>query len=644
MREVPKTAAMLPPEQAAIRAKCFHPSGTFVEFPIEDVETSIPARFEKIVRMYPDRIAVETDDERMTYEALNRAANRLANVILADGEVGDSPVAVILHRGIPQAVALLAVLKAGRMFLLQDPSSAGDELAHILTDAQAKLIVTSKNIEPRLRGLEKLNVRVIDIDIANDGGSDQNPAVHVTAESGAYIKYTSGSTTRAKGVVIPHCTILHAVMSYTNSCHFCSQDRALGVNGNTIRRSFFVHLLNGAAYCPFDFRSDGMHRLVSWMERHEITIYRSFPGAFRSFMGLLSGRERFPKLRIIRLGGEPLYRTDVELFKKHFSSDCVLINGYGSSETSAICSYYLDHSAEIIGPRVPVGYPEKGKEVSIIDAAGNEVPAGQPGEIVVKSRFLASGYWRRDDESTLKFQSSSANLEAKIYRTGDLGQLSADGCLTHLGRKDDRVKIRNFRVDISEVEATLANHPDLKQATVITKQDSSDNTMLVAYVVPKSKPTPSVLMLRKFLAESLPDYMIPAAFVNLDSIPLTATGKVDRRALPDREKSRPELDTQFNAPQTSIEQQLAQIWCEVLSLDQIGIDDNFFDLGGHSLAAMQIISKVNALFCCEVSIRDLLDSCTVAEFRTVVERLRAPTQNAEDFSNESTTELETGEI
>jgi len=636
--------AKLPPEQQAIRDKCFHPSGNFVDFPIEDVELSIPARFEKIVRMHPDQIAVETDRESMTYDALNRVANRLANVILADGDVGNSPIAVILPRGIPQTVALLAVLKAGKMFLLQDPSSAGDELAHILTDAQTKLIVTSKNLQSRLGGLEKLNVRVIDIDVANDGYSDLNPAVHVTAESGAYIKYTSGSTARAKGVVIPHCTILHAVMTYTNSCHFCSQDRALGVNGNTIRRMFFVHLLNGATYCPFDFRSEGMHRLASWMERHEITIYRSFPGAFRSFMSLLSGRERFAKVRIIRLGGEPLYRTDVELFKKHFSSDCVLINAYGSSETSAICSYYLDHSAEIIGHRVPVGYPEKGKRVSIVDDAGNEISAGQAGEIVVKSRFLSSGYWRRDDESKLNFQSSSANPETKVYRTGDLGKLSADGCLTHLGRKDDRVKIRNFRVDISEVEATLANHPDLKQAIVITKQDLSGNTILVAYVVPKSKPAPSVTTLRKFLAETLPDYMIPAAFLKLDSIPLTATGKVDRRVLPDRGRSRPELDTPFSAPRTTVEQQLAQIWCEVLSLDQIGIHDNFFDLGGHSLAASRIIARIIKTFELDLPVKALFESPTVINMAALIaqnQSKKASQKDLERILNELETMSET---
>ena len=510
-----KQGFQLPPEQQAIRDKCFHPSGTFIEFPIEEIETSITERFEKIVRLHPDRFAIEMDDERMTYEALNRAANRLANVILADPDVGNTPIAVILPRGFSQAVAILAVLKAGKMFLLQDPSSTDEERNHVLADVQATLIITSENIKSGLRGSEKRNLQVIDIEASNDGGSDQNPRVRVTPDTGAYIKYTSGSTRRAKGVIIPHRTILHGVMSYTNSCHFCSHDRSVQVNGNNIRRSFFVHLLNGATLCPFDFRSGGIHQLAPWMERHEITIYRSFPGAFRIFVSLLSGRERFPKLRIIRLGGEPMYRSDVELFKKHFSSDCVLIHSYASSETGFICSYYLDQSTKIIGHRVPVGYPEKGKELSIIDDQGDELSIDQPGEIVVISRFISSGYWQRDDESKVNFQSSIAHPESKIYHTGDIGQLSIDGFLTHLGRKDDRVKIRNFRVDIGEVEATLAEHPEVKLASVTAKEESSGDTRLIAYFVPRNRPGPSVGDLREYLGARLPPYMVPSVFVAL---------------------------------------------------------------------------------------------------------------------------------
>ena len=361
-----------------------------------------------------------------------------------------------------------------------------------------------------------------------------------------------------------------------------------------------------------------MHQLAPWMERHEITIYRSFPGAFRLFVSLLSERERFPKLRIIRLGGEPMYRSDVELFKKHFPSDCVLIHSYASSETGFICSYYLDQSTKIIGHRVPVGYPEKGKELSIVDEQGGELSVDQPGEIVVRSRFISSGYWQHDDESKVNFQASIAQPETKIYHTGDIGQLSADGLLTHLGRKDDRVKIRNFRVDIGEVEATLAEHPEVKLASVIAKEEFSGDTRLIAYFVPRNKPGPAFGELREYLGVRLPSYMVPSVCVALDDLPLTGTGKVNRRALPDPGKSRPNLATPLVAPTTEVEGKLAAIWENVLSLDRVGVNDNFFDLGGHSLAATRVVSQVIKQFQLELPLLSLFQSPTVAEMAAVI--------------------------
>ena len=610
----------IPPEQQAIRERCFHPCGTFVAFPREDVETSVPLRFERIVHLHPDHIAVEMSNESLTYAELNRAANRLANIILADKEPDHSPVAVVLPRGIAQAVAILAVLKAGRMFLLQDPESPDHDFAHVFSDAQPKLIVTSKHTESKLRGLEKLNLRSIDIRVANDGSNDQNPGVYPSPDSGAYIRYTSGSTSRAKGVVIPHRTILHGVMSYTNSSRFCVQDRLLEINSNTIRRMFFVHLLNGATLCPYDFNSDGLHELAAWMKRRDITIYRSFPGAFRSFMSLLSEHERFPKVRIIRLSGEPMYRSDVELFKSYFPSTCVLIHSYASSETGIICSNYLDHRSIIVGHRVPVGYPEEGKEVSIVDDEGKELPAGHSGEIVVKSSFLSSGYWRRPDENDLGFQTSRTNSTIKNYRTGDLGQLSADGCLTHLGRKDDRIKIRNFRVDLSEVEAKLGEHPEIKLAVVTAKEDSAGEMRLLAYFVSRNQPAPTVTALRDFLSATLAPYMVPAVFMELPVLPVTSTGKVNRRALPEPAKSRPNLAMPMVSPTTAVEGRLAAIWQEVLSLDQVGIHDKFLDLGGHSLAASKIIARVLQSFRLKLPVNALFESPTVAEMAAIVSR------------------------
>ena len=608
----------LPPEQEAIRARCFHPSEKFVEFPVEDVEISIPARFEKIVRIHSNRIAVETDHERITYAELNLLANRLANVVLAEDKTNGSAVVVILPRGIAQAVAILGVLKAGKMFLLKDPSGINAELEHMIADTQAQLIVTNKNVKLTLNDDIRLDARVIDLDNAVNSGNDQSPLIHVTSEKAAYIKYTSGSMARSKGVVISQRTLLQGAWSYTNSTHFCSEDRSAEINGNTIRRLFFVHLLNGATLCPFDIKSEGLHRLTFWLKRHDITMFRSFPGTFRLFANSLSRRERFPKIRMIRLSGEPMYGIDMELFKRHFSPECVLVHSYASSETGTISSFYIDHSANILSHRVPVGYPENGKHLSIINDFGDQVPIGQVGEIVVNSRFLSSGYWQRDGASARQFPSSSANPDATIYHTGDLGQLSTDGCLTLFGRKDDRVKIRNFRVDIGEIEAKLSEHPGVKIAIVTAKENSPGEIRLVAYVVARNQPAPTVTELREFLEPTLPPYMIPSLFVALAEMPTTATGKINRRALPEPDKSRPHLATPFVHPTTDIQQKLTAVWQEVLALDKIGVQDNFFELGGHSLAASRIIARIVKTFDLDLPLKALFESPTVAEMAEVI--------------------------
>jgi len=435
---------------------------------------------------------------------------------------------------------------------------------------------------------------------------------------GAYLKYTSGSTGKAKGAIIPHRSVLHGVMNYTIACHFCADDRFVQVGSNSLQKIFFTNLLNGATLCPFNLQQVGIHQLATWLIKHEITIYRSFPAAFRAFVNTLSGKERFPKLRLIRLAGEPLYRQDVELYKRHFSSACLLINSYSSTETGNICFYYLDASTQVSGPRVPVGYPVKGKDVSIVDADGNDLPVNQLGEIIVKSRFLSAGYWQRNEKSRNNFQASSEDSETSIYHTGDIGQLSADGCLTHLGRKDDRVKIRNFRVDMGEIEAILAEHPEIKLASVTVKEDSSGDSRLIGYIVPRDNSAPTVGDIREYLRARLPFYMVPSVFVTMTELPLTGTGKVNRRALPDPGRSRPNLATPLVQPTTEVEGKLAAIWTNVLSLDQVGIHDNFFDLGGHSLAASRVISHAIQAFQLELPIEALFAAPTVAEMATII--------------------------
>ena len=386
----------------------------------------------------------------------------------------------------------------------------------------------------------------------------------------------------------------------------------------SLGKHVFEALLNGARLCPLDITDEGLVHLADWLIQEEITIYGSFPTLFRYFASTLSGGEAFPKLRLIRLEGEPVYKRDVELFKIHFASECLFVNSFSSTETGPISLQFVDRETAITGSRVPVGYPVKGVDIFLLDQCGKAVGFNQSGEIAVRSYFLSSGYWQRPELTRAKFLSEPSGGEQRVYLTGDLGQMSEDGCLELLGRKDSAVKIRSFRVDLDEVEAALADCPGVREAIVVAREDRFGNRKLIGYVMPREQPSPTVAKLRDFLTEKVPDYMIPSALIILDKLPLTPTGKVDRRALPEPSDSRPELDTPYAAPRTGIEENLAAIWADVLSLAQVGIHDGFFDLGGHSLAATRVVSQVIKQFQLELPLQSLFESTTVATMAAVI--------------------------
>jgi len=625
-------ASNLPPEQEAIRAKCFHPLGTFIEFPKEEIEQSIPERFEKIVRFYPDRLAVRTKSRALTYDELNKAANRLARAILTQRGQGQEPVGLCLRDGVQLITAHLAVLKAGKFSLGLDPSASPDRRAHLLRDSQAPLVVTDAETGPIAHHGVNREQQLINMDEAVSSTGEQDLGLSISPHDYSYLRYTSGSTGQAKGALKTHRHVMHAVMNATNYFHICAADRSLLLSRSSCLGKYaFEVLLNGATLCPFYIADEGLAYFADWLIQEQMTIYNSFPTAFRHFLSALPGTWNFSKLRLIRLADEPVYRSDVELYRKHFSSDCLLVNSFCSTETGPMCLYFLDKAMEVAGTSVPAGFPVDGMEVLVLDEHGNQVGSNQPGEIAVKSRYLSSGYWGRPELTQEKFFSGPQTEEERLYLTGDLGQFSDDGCLELLGRKDFQVKIRSFRVDVGEVEAELAVHPGVKEVAVIGKKDQSDNTRLVAYLVPHSRPAPTVSSLRAFLKDRLPDYMIPTAFVTLDKLPLLSAGKVDRRALPDPGHARPELDTPSVTPGTAIERELWRIWTEVLSLGQIGVHDNFFDLGGDSLTATRVVSRVIKIFQVDFPVKSLFDSPTVAEMAIVVAQNQAKKVGQEEL-------------
>jgi amino acid adenylation domain-containing protein len=630
----------LPQEQQAIRAKCFHLSNSFIPFKKDDIEQSIPNRFEQRVKKHPDRIAIKSKNHALTYDDVNKTSNRIARAILEQRGSGEEPIALLLENDAAMIATMLGALKAGKTYVPLDPSFPIARTTYILQDLHAGIVVTNNKNLSLARKLTNKAPHLLNIDDVDAGVPTENLSLSISPDTSAFILYTSGSTGNPKGVIQNHRNVLHDIMQYTNTLHICPEDRmtllySCSVNG--AMRGVFGALLNGAALYPLEIREEGLANLANLLIQEEITFYHSVATVFRNFISTLTGKEKFPRLRLIRFGGERVLARDVELYKKHFHDDCILYTGMGATETGHVCQYFIDKQSQITGSVVPTGYPIEDKEVLLLDDAGEKIGLNRVGEIAVKSRYLSLGYWRKSDVTPVVFLPDREDEHKRIYRTGDLGRLRPDGCLIHMGRKDFQVKIRGYRVEVAEIEAALLALDSVNAAIVQSQADDAGEQHLVAYLVPTKGNTPTVSDLRQAMVQALPVYMVPSAFVFLDTLPLTPNGKVDRTALPGPGGVRPELDTPYAPPGTWVEEELAKIWAEVLALDRVGIHDNFFDLGGHSLAATRVVSQVIKRFRLEIPLRSLFEAPTVAEMAVVIierHRVRFGEQELESIITE----------
>jgi amino acid adenylation domain-containing protein len=444
----------LPLEQQTLRDRCFHPIEPFIEFRREEIEQSIPDRFEEQVGKHSRRLAIKTKDRELTYDELNRAANRVAHAILAARGERQEQVALLCDQGAAAIAATLGVLKAGKTYVPLDPSVPKTRNGYILSDAQIGLILTDdENISLAL-DLAPNDVAVINIDALESSLSSENPGLHISPDRLSYLMYTSGSTGEPKGVVQNHRNVLYKTMGWINVVHISPGDRlsllrSLNVSGSI--RDLFGGLLCGAAVLPFDVKREGLVHLASWLVDEKITIYNSVVTLFRNFGGTLTGAENFSSVRLIKLSGEPVYKRDVEIYKKYFPGDSLVINMLASAEVGSTRIYFMDKETPIHENVVPIGYPLEGCEVLLFDSDGSALGFNEIGEIAVRSRYLSPGYWRRPDLTEAAFLPDPEGGEARIYRTGDLGCMLPDGCLVHRGRKDFHVKIRGYSVELAVI-------------------------------------------------------------------------------------------------------------------------------------------------------------------------------------------------
>ncbi|PBP78777.1 non-ribosomal peptide synthetase, partial [Pseudomonas syringae] len=563
-------------------------------------QQTVHSLFEAQVRACPEACAAIHDGVAVSYAELNTRANRLARHLLGLGvQQGDS-VAILLERSHDLLASQLAVLKCAAVYVPLDINAPVERQAFMVEDSQARVLLTHSQVS-----LETAAQRV-DLDgLPLNDLKDTDLALPQSSESVAYIMYTSGSTGVPKGVLVPHRAISRLVIN-NGYADFNAQDRVAFASNPAFDAStldVWAPLLNGGCVVVI-----GQNDLLSPRDfqrlllEQSVTVLWMTAGLFHQYASGLG--ESFSRLRYLIVGGDVLDPAVIGRVLAN-SPPQHLLNGYGPTEATTFSATY--EITSVGNGSIPIGKPVGNSRLYVLGSQGQPVPLGVPGELYIGGQGVARGYLNRDELTLEKFVADpfDSDPQARLYRTGDLVRWRADGNLEYLGRNDDQVKIRGFRVELGEIEARLAEHSDIREAVVLCRQDEPGDKRLVAYVTAQQPETAlDIERLRNHLQGLLPDYMVPAAYVQLDALPLTTNGKLDRKALPVPD-AQALISRGYEAPQGEVEAMLAEIWAEVLQVEQVGRYDNFFDLGGHSLLAMRMVSQVRQQLGVELPLGEL---------------------------------------
>jgi amino acid adenylation domain-containing protein len=602
-------------------AAMVHPPLSFLPFPVEQTEQPLHRRFEEQVRLHPDRPAVSSERRSLTYAELNRLANRIARRIIELHGEGPANVALLFEHGAMMIAAMLGALKAGKGYIPLDRSYPRERLAFILADSEARSILTNEENLDLAHELSRGTVPAHRVDVEDRATPTTDLELEVDPGALAYILYTSGSTGTPKGVAQCHRNVLNLMRAYANALKISPEDRCTLFSSfafDAAVADIYGALLNGAALCPLSVHDEGLAHLSQWLIDQKVTIYHSTPTFFRHFTSTLPAGLVFPGIRLVIMGGEETVKADVLAYRAHFRHTSVLVNGLGPTESTVAMLGFFNHETHIVGNSVPVGYPVPGVDVLLLDENGQR--AAVAGEIAIRSPHVALGYWRKSELTAAAFLPDPDGGDRRIYRTGDLGRFLPDGQLGFTGRRDFQVKIRGFRVELGEIEATIARHPAVQESAVVARPDASGEKVLVAYVVLVKGRTLGTDELSEFLKVKLPAYMLPAAVVVMNALPLTPTGKISRRSLPPPSLERKEPDPGFVPPRHAVEVELTRIWERVLGTSPIGVRDNFFERGGHSLLALRLFMEIEKNLGQNLPLATLFQAPTIEQMGKILRR------------------------
>ncbi|PYP88164.1 MAG: non-ribosomal peptide synthetase, partial [Candidatus Angelobacter sp. Gp1-AA117] len=579
--------------------------------------------FEEQVARTPDAIAVVFEGEELSYAQLNARANRLAHYLRELGVRPDDRVAICAERGFAMLVGLLAILKAGGAYVPLDPAYPEERLQYMLEDSAPILLLTQRHLEDRFSGIGD-GVPVLDLNgtAAWQSFPESNPehtSIGLTPKHLAYVIYTSGSTGSPKGVAIEHRNAVNFVywaqMSFSGDA-LESTLFSTSLNFDLAVYECFVPITVGAKVCIVPNALDLARRQV------DVTLINTVPSAMKALLEV----DGVPKtVRVINLAGEPLKRTLVERIFATTEASAVC-NLYGPSETTTYSTWVPMKRGESLA--MHIGRPIANTRVYILDGHREPVPVGVIGELYIGGAGVARGYLNRPELTAERFVADPfvGESEARMYRTGDLGRWLADGNIEFLGRNDFQVKIRGFRIELGEIEARLAEHPAVREAVVLAREDAAGEKRLVAYYtasgIGEAEAASVGEQLRAHLSAVVPDYMVPTAYVQLERIPLTPNGKIDRKSLPEPDKDIREQE--YVGPRNATEETLCRLWQEVLRRERVGIYENFFNIGGHSLLAVQVISRIRQAFTVEMPLSVLFAAPTVARMAEYIAAVNEP--------------------
>jgi amino acid adenylation domain-containing protein len=587
--------------------------------------------FEKQVEQTPNAVAVAFEGQQLTYSELNARANELAHYLQQLGVKPEVLVGICVERSLEMLVGLLGILKAGGAYLPLDPHYPKERLAYMLKDAQISVLLTQ---QPLLNQLPKHQAQIVCLDtdwtvIAPN--SQENPVNQTQAENLAYVIYTSGSTGTPKGVMIQHNSLVNYTEAVCLEYQLEPSDRILqfaSLSFDVAAEEIFPCLIKGATLV---LRTDQTLSSIAdfWQTSGNLGLtVLNLPTAFwHQLTTELSANLPLPEaVRLVIIGGEKALAKHWQTWQQQVDRQVRLINCYGPTETT-IGATMFDLSRlgaiDLVDRQLPIGKPLPNIQVYVLDAYLQPVAVGIPGELYIGGVGVARGYLNRPELTAQKFipnpfieeqkkaTASSSLARDKLYQTGDLVCYRPDGNLEYLGRIDHQVQIRCFRIELGEIEAVLSSYPQIQQAVVIAPEDIRGNKSLVAYIVTPEESI-STNQLRKFLKQKLPEYMVPNIFVTLDALPLTPNGKVDRKALP-APNSHPQLEEAYVMPKTEAERIIAAVWQDLLQLKKVGINDNFFTIGGNSLLSISVHGKLNKIFGQELSIIELFKYPTIKE-------------------------------